>query len=156
MAAAEGTSGNDPAVSLYSLRIYYEDTDAGGIVYYANYLRYFERARTEALRAWGADVAALVRQGFWFIVSETTMKLRAPARHDDMLVVATRLVELRRASFRLAHEIRRDGTLLVTNSTLLACVDPSLRPTRIPPETLAALRRIESPLIPAQAGTQFW
>jgi tol-pal system-associated acyl-CoA thioesterase len=134
------------SIHEFTLRIYYEDTDAGGIVYYANYLRYLERARTEALRSWGADVAALVRQGAWFVVSEVAMKLHAPARYDDVLVVSTRLVELRRASFRLAHEIRRDGTLLVTNTTLMACVNPSLRPGRIPEETMAALRRFEAPL----------
>ena len=121
-----------PAVHAFTLRIYYEDTDAGGIVYYANYLRYLERARTEALRAWGADVAELVTQGFWFVVSEVAMKLHAPARYDDVLVVSTKLVELRRASFRLEHEVKRGETLLVTNTTLMACVSPALRPARIP------------------------
>lgn len=92
------------------LRVYYEDTDAGGIVYYANYLRYFERARTDWLRALGVSHRDLAeRDGLLFVVRDVAVDYRRPARLDDELRVDVRMIEARRAQVRLAQVARVDG-----------------------------------------------
>jgi len=123
------------------IRIYYEDTDCGGVVYYANYLRYFERARTEFLRAHGVDVGHWMEQGLLFTVTEARLAYHASARYGDVLYIGTRVSDVRKVRFSLAHEIvrREDRTRLVTGATTLACVGPDGRPARIPPEVLTVL-----------------
>ena len=104
-----------PASSRFSLpvRVYYEDTDAGGVVYYANYLKFCERTRTEWLRALGvAQQAPLVEQGLGFVVRSVRADSPAPARLDDALEVGARIASRRRASLVFDHEIRRDGELV--------------------------------------------
>jgi acyl-CoA thioester hydrolase len=125
------------------IRVYYEDTDCGGVVYYANYLRYFERARTEFLRAHGVDVAHWMDQGLLFTVAEADVQYHAPARYGDVLYVGTRVTDLRRVRFSLAHEIvrREDGARIVTGGTTLACVGPDGRPARIPEPVSAVLEK---------------
>jgi acyl-CoA thioester hydrolase len=127
----------------WPIRVYYEDTDAGGIVFYANYLKFFERARTEWLRACGVDQNRLADQaGAIFIVRSTAVDYRAPARLDDVVKVVSRIERLGRASVDFAQEAWRDGTLLATGSIRVGCVDRiALRPAAIPPPVLAALRR---------------
>ncbi|HZZ09386.1 MAG TPA: tol-pal system-associated acyl-CoA thioesterase [Paraburkholderia sp.] len=127
----------------WSVRVYYEDTDAGGIVFYANYLKFFERARTEWLRACGVDQNRLVEEmGTIFIVRSTAVDYRAPARLDDVIKIVSRIERLGRASVDFAQEAWRDGTLLATGSIRVGCVDrTALRPAAIPPPVLAALRR---------------
>ncbi|PRY00309.1 tol-pal system-associated acyl-CoA thioesterase [Paraburkholderia sp. BL25I1N1] len=127
----------------WPIRVYYEDTDAGGIVFYANYLKFFERARTEWLRACGVDQNRLADEaGAIFIVRSTAVDYRAPARLDDMVNVVSRIERLGRASVDFAQEAWRDGTLLATGSVRVGCVDRiALRPTAIPSPVLAALRR---------------
>jgi acyl-CoA thioester hydrolase len=109
------------------LRVYYEDTDAGGIVYYANYLRYFERARTDWLRSMGAVHTELdAAHGLVFVVRDLAIDYIAPARLDDELVVGVHVLEARRASMRLAQTARRaDGTggTLVLSSVRVAALD---------------------------------
>jgi len=131
------------------IRIYYEDTDCGQVVYYANYLRFFERARTEYLRALGVDVAHWMAQGLLFTVTHAEVDYHAPARYGDVIHVRTAVTEVRKVRFSLAHEIvRRDGgTRLVTGGTTLACVGPDGRPARIPDAVIAALEG-------AQAGAR--
>jgi acyl-CoA thioester hydrolase len=133
---------------MWPIRVYYEDTDAGGIVFYANYLKFFERARTEWLRACGIDQRKLVDEaGALFIVRSTALDYRAPARLDDVLTIVSRIERLGRASVDFAQEAWRDvgGThalLLATGTVRVGCVDATaLRPTAIPPPVLAALRR---------------
>jgi acyl-CoA thioester hydrolase len=127
----------------WPIRVYYEDTDAGGIVFYANYLKFFERARTEWLRACGVDQNRLAEEtGAIFIVRSTAVDYRAPARLDDVVKVASRIERLGRASVDFAQEAWRDGTLLATGSIRVGCVDRvGLRPGAIPSSVLAALRR---------------
>jgi acyl-CoA thioester hydrolase len=125
----------------YRLRVYYEDTDAVGIVYYANYLKFIERARTEALLARGLGLASLrERHGVAFVVREVTARYLAPARLEDQLVVTTRLVSLDRARIVLAQDVLRDGQALVKCRLDLACIGPTGRPVRIPLEVAAVFR----------------
>ena len=118
----------------FPVRVYYEDTDAAGVVYYANYLRYFERARTEWLAAHGTSVAELARTpGIVFVVRRIAVEFRAPARLSDALDVSVAIATLRRASFRLRQEVRRGDATLVEADVELACVSAQgLVPARIP------------------------
>ena len=127
----------------YSLRVYYEDTDAGGVVYHANYLRFAERARTEALRDAGVPHAELASQlGLMFMVRRMKLDYLAPARLDDSLLVLTRPLALRPASVELRQSIFRNGEdrPLVVLEALLACVRMAdLRPGRVPERWRSAL-----------------
>jgi acyl-CoA thioester hydrolase len=130
-----------PVVHRLPLRVYWEDTDAGGIVFYANYLKFFERARTEWLRALGVQQQALrERTGAMFVVTHTSMQYRAPARLDDALEITVALQHAGRASLELAQQAWRDGALLVEGEVRIGCVAAaSLRPCRIPEEILRVL-----------------
>lgn len=123
------------------IRVYYEDTDCGNVVYYANYLRYFERARTEFLRRYGVDVAWWMREGFLFTVAECNIKYLAPAVYDDLILVTTEVTAVGRVRFDLAHEIVResDGRLLVTGTTTMACVKDG-KPARMPEVVIESLK----------------
>ncbi|MBE9536135.1 MAG: YbgC/FadM family acyl-CoA thioesterase [Proteobacteria bacterium] len=115
------------------IRIYYEDTDCGGVVYYANYLKYFERARTDFFRERGIDIASLSQRGILFVVSKVDVSYRYPAGYNDIISIETRLSELKGASFNLNYAIRRkaDGKLLVSGNTLMAAVDGRRKPLKI-------------------------
>ena len=128
------------ALFTWPVRVYYEDTDASGIVYYANHLKYAERARTELLRALGLDHPALLeRFGLVFAVRRCLADYRAPARLDDALEVITRLARLGGAAMDLVQEVSRDGCLLVRLDVRLALLSRSLRPARVPQELRALL-----------------
>ena len=120
----------------YPLRVYYEDTDAGGVVYHANYLRFAERARTEALRDKNVAHAEMTAQhGLMFMVRRLKVDYLAPARLDDSLLVVTRPLALRAASVELCQTILRQGEErpLVVLEALLACVRVAdQRPGRLP------------------------
>lgn len=122
------------------LRVYYEDTDAAGIVYYANYLKFAERGRTEMMRALGFAHSGISKEtGIVFTVRRLAADYRAPARLDDALTVATRIVEIGAATVRLDQKVCRDGTVLVEFDLLVACVGRDGRPRRVPPDLRAAL-----------------
>jgi acyl-CoA thioester hydrolase len=125
----------------FAVRVYYEDTDAAGVVYYANYLKFMERARTEWLRALGFDVAALERdERIAFVVQRADIEFRAPARLSDRLDVTVSPVERGRASLVAEQHVRRDGETIVQARITLACVDAtSWKPARIPPPLAARL-----------------
>jgi acyl-CoA thioester hydrolase len=124
----------------FALRVYYEDTDAAGIVYYANYLKFAERARTEMLRLVGFEQEALRRtDGRVFAVRRCSADYLAPARLDDELVVETCLTALGGASLEVAQEIRRGDRPLVRLALRLACLDPAGKPARLPSPLRAAL-----------------
>lgn len=125
------------------VRIYYEDTDAGGVVYYANYLHYFERGRTEFLRERGLSVRELHDQGFIFPVFRLEIDYRAPAVHDDLLRVETRVLELGKTSFTVGQQVvrARDSKLLVDGKVTLVCVGPGMKAKRLPAELLQALNQ---------------
>lgn len=124
------------------IRIYYEDTDCGGVVYYANYLRYFERARTEFLRHKGVLVTELAAQGILFVVNEAQIKYIAPARYNDVLLVDTSVTETGAASFVLSHTVveKNTGQTVVKGSARLVCVKSSTgKPIRLPDNLKKAL-----------------
>jgi len=118
------------------VRIYYEDTDAGGVVYHANYIKYFERARTEYFRAHGFLVAELASNGFVFPVVRLETDFKAPAFHDDLLFVTTSPTRVGGSSVTLCQKIVRqnDGKLLVEGFVTLACISPAFKARRIPLE----------------------
>jgi acyl-CoA thioester hydrolase len=125
--------GEAPEVHQFRLRVYYEDTDAGGVVYYANYLRFAERARTEYLRAAGVDQRTLRdRDGVLFAVRRCEIDYLRPARLDDSLDVVSRIVALRGASVSMQQTIMRAAEILAHLSVRVACVDGDGRPARIP------------------------
>ena len=131
---------------VFPIRIYWEDTDAGGIVFYANYLKFFERARTEWLRSLGIQQHALKEEsGGMFVVSETQIKYFSPARLDDLLEVSARTAEAGRASLVLAQQawLTLDGErkLLAEGTIRIGWVDSNtLKPGRIPAAILEALQ----------------
>jgi acyl-CoA thioester hydrolase len=125
----------------HMLRVYWEDTDAGGVVFYANYLKFFERARTEWLRHLGVGQQALRdRTGAMFVVTDTRVRFRAPARLDDELLITVRLGHTGTASMKLAQQAWRGSTLLAEGEIRIGCVDDgTFRPRRIPIEVTHAI-----------------
>jgi acyl-CoA thioester hydrolase len=123
------------------IRIYYEDTDGEGYVYYGNYLRYFERARTEYLRQQNIEVAEFVSQRILFVVSEVHIKYHSPAYYNDILVINTKISELKGARLTFSHTIREKLTnrLVVSGSAELACVKGG-KPRRIPEKVISCLK----------------
>ena len=120
------------------VRVYYEDTDAQGVVYYANYFRFMERARTEWLRSLGVDMVRLQEdERRIFVVAEVQAKFHAPARLSDDLIVTAGLQDLTRVSFDIEQRIYRnstDGDLLISGIVKAAYLDAdSMRPKRVPP-----------------------
>lgn len=121
------------------VRVYYEDTDFSGVVYHANYLRYFERGRTEAMREAGGSHAAMAAQDepLAYTVRDLTIDYRAPARVDDLLTIETTLAELRGARMIFEQAIRRGDDVLCTGRVTVACMTMDGRPRRIPPDQRA-------------------
>ncbi len=118
------------------LRVYYEDTDAGGIVYYANYLKFFERARTEWLRALGIEQDLLLSQNVAFVVTQVLMDNKKPARFNELLTVTSQISTLKRASMVFVQQIHNiAGDLVCTAQITVACI---------------ALREMKARAIPAQ------
>lgn len=132
-----------PAPHLFRLRVYWEDTDAAGIVYYANYLRFIERARSEFVRELGVDQPALHAElGLTFQVRRCEIDYMAPARLNDVLDVTTTLAALGGASLDLRQTVHRNGVELVQALVRVACVGRDGRPKRLPPAIRRALRKI--------------
>jgi acyl-CoA thioester hydrolase len=124
----------------FDLRVYYEDTDLAGIVYYANYLRFIERARTEWVRGLGVDQGALKRdEGIVFAVRRVEADYLKPARFDDLLTVKTRLLELGGARIELEQEVLRAGERLFAARVVLVCMSEAGGAVRIPPVLRAKL-----------------
>jgi acyl-CoA thioester hydrolase len=130
----------------FDVRVYWEDTDAGGIVFYANYLKFMERARTEWLRDMGIGQQALREEtGGMFVVSQTNLKYHHPARLDDQLVVTAELAQIGAATLVIDQRVLlkdRPGRLLCEGAIRIAWVDgATLRPTRIPGKVSGTLER---------------
>ena len=123
------------------IRVYYEDTDCGNVVYYANYLKYMERSRTEYLRGRGIDLAAYHEKGFLFTVAEAHVRYKAPAKYNDLLDAESFVKETGNSSVVIATTIKRagDGLLLTEGEVRLVCVKLDGRPTRMPEEIKKAL-----------------
>ncbi len=125
----------------WPLRVYIEDTDAGGIVFYVNYLKYMERARTEFMRAYGYDKAAVFSADLMFVVRDIAVDYRRPARLDDELIATARIVENRAAQLTFEQRILRGDEELCGGRVNIACVDRgTLKPKRIPDELLSKLQ----------------
>lgn len=136
---------------LFPIRVYYEDTDAAGIVYYANYFKFCERARTEFLRCCGiAHGGLLAEEGIVLAVRRSEIDYLSPARLDDALVVVTRLTAAAGAALDLAQEIRRGETVLARLRLRVACIGVGGRPKRLPAAFAATL----ASLIPPPARTR--
>jgi len=116
-------------------RIYYEDTDAGGVVYHGRYVGFFERGRTEFFRAHGLSVSDLHDEGSMFPVVRMELDFRSPARLDDLVRVETELLEAGRTSFVMGQRLVRssDGKLLVEGKVTLVCTGPEMKAKRLPP-----------------------
>ena len=132
-----------------NLRVYYEDTDAGGVVFYANYLRFFERARTEMLRAGGIDQNAMLQGArVAFVVRSVAVEYLASARLDDAITVTAALERIGGASASFVQRVLRGDQVLVTAVVKVVCVNlDEMRPLPIPPPIRAI---IEAYLLPAQ------
>jgi acyl-CoA thioester hydrolase len=141
------TDTRPQALYTHPVRVYWEDTDAGGIVFYANYLKFFERARTEWLRHRGVEQQALRDStGVMFVVTQTQVRYRAPARLDDQLQVTVLLRHAGKASMQIAQQAWRGDVLLADGEVHIGCVAPvpgqadgTFRPCRIPPVLLNLL-----------------
>ena len=131
-----------PQVFTWPVRIYYEDTDAGGIVFYANYLKFFERARTDWLRARGIDQHALAQQdGAMFVVRRASVDYQAPARLDDVLNLTLDIEKLGRASVHFVQHAWRGEQLLCSAHVKVGCVDTTtVRPRALPPACADKMR----------------
>jgi acyl-CoA thioester hydrolase len=125
----------------WPVRVYWEDTDAGGVVYYANYLNFMERARSEWLRALGFEQDALRDEsGVVFVVRRVEIDYLSPARFNDQIEVSVRLHEVGRASLIVKQTLSRGATRLVSAQVTLACVDAvRFKPVKIPASILQAL-----------------
>ncbi len=139
--AGQGEGIARTATHIYAIRVYYEDTDAGGVVYYANYLRFAERARTEFMREAGADHAGMLREtGLSFFVRRCEVDYLKPARLDDLLQVETQITTVGGASLEALQTVKRDGEDLARLKVKLACLNQAGRPARLPERIHAALQ----------------
>ena len=130
------------------LRIYYEDTDAAGIVYYANWLRFLERGRTELLRLLGQRHRVLAdEQGINWVVRRCAIDYLKPARLDETIEIVTGCGELRGASLDMVQQARRGGETLVRAELIVACMGAKGRPVRLPPQVRTALAEVATPTI---------
>ncbi len=115
-------------------KIYYHDTDCGGVVYYANYLKYLEEARTEYLLVKGIELAKLAEKDIWFVVARVEIDYKAPARYQDKLTVSARVEDARMATMKFFQEITKGDVLIARSTTTLVCVGKDLKPAPLPDE----------------------
>lgn len=127
---------------LLKVKIYYEDTDCGGVVYYANYLKYFERARTELLEAVGVNLKPLMDEGIFFVVVEAYLNYLSPGRYGDRFSVETSVDKIGAASILFGHRVLKEGTgeALVEGTVKIACVERGMKPIRIRSDIIESLK----------------
>lgn len=131
------------SLHLFPVRVHYEDTDLSGLVYHANYLRWFERARSDMLRLLGIDQRAAIEAGEGaYAVAELTIRYRVPARLDDALAIATCASEIRAASVRMRQKANRGDELLAEAEVRVGFIAPDGRPRRQPAPWLAAFKTL--------------
>jgi acyl-CoA thioester hydrolase len=117
------------------VHIYYHDTDSGGVVYYANYLKFFEEARTDFFASKGTPVKELAKKGLLFVVSRQEVDYKSPARYGDTLDVTCAIGAMTSVRIEFLHEVtNQDGKLIVQAKTIMVCVDPAIKPQAIPEE----------------------
>jgi len=127
---------------IWPIRVYYEDTDAGGVVFHANYLKFFERARTEMLRAMGCEQDDLIaNEGVVFAVRSVQVDYLSPARFNERLQVSSEVISVKAASLMFEQQITRGDDVLCKSIIRIACLDaPTMRPTAIPENLLELLK----------------
>ncbi len=123
------------------IRVAYADTDQMGMVYYGNYLVYFERGRTEWMRECGFPYTEMEKRGFFFPVLHAECKYITPARYDDLITIETKLTEVTAASITCSYEIKRDGQILAKGSTKHPFVDKTFKPVRFPKDIKAVMEK---------------
>ncbi|MEA1072747.1 YbgC/FadM family acyl-CoA thioesterase [Sphingomonas sp. LY29] len=129
----------------FALTVFYEDTDTAGIVYHANYLRFFERARSDMLRVAGIDQRAAIEDGIGtYAVSEMAIKWRRPAKLDDDLLILSRVTQVRAASCAIHQRVMRGNELLAEAEVVAALLSPEGRPRRQPAEWVDIFKRLET------------
>jgi len=137
---------NEPAGQRFPVRVYYEDTDASGLVYHARYLHFFERARTEMLRWTGRDHVQLMAENrLAFAVRTITVEFLRPARLDDLLEIETAVVGVSGARIEMDQRVLKDGVEIARARLALACLNPEGRPLRLPADLRARLVAFRSP-----------
>jgi acyl-CoA thioester hydrolase len=142
----EASDAAPPCTHRFTQRVYYEDTDASGLVYHARYLHFLERARTEMLREAGSDHRSLLaREGLAFAVRSLAIEFLLPARLDDLLIVESAMTRGTGARIELKQRVLREGALLAECDLTLVCLDPSGRARRIPPVLLDAFLALAKP-----------
>ncbi|NQV79920.1 MAG: tol-pal system-associated acyl-CoA thioesterase [Alphaproteobacteria bacterium] len=147
--AIEPTSGRLDGAGIHHLpiRVYYEDTDAAGIVYYANYLKFIERARTDMMRLLGVTHSRMASQdGLSFVVRSCAVKYRKPARLDDDLDIRTRIQRIRGPVLDVLQDVHRGDDLLVSTDLRIACMNGEGRVQSLPSRISAAFARIVQPV----------
>ena len=127
---------------MLPIRVYYEDTDCGGVVYYANYLKYFERGRTEFLRDRGVSLAECHDKGIVFVVTRAELDYLSPGKYNDLLLLDTQLANMSRITMTFRHIMRKEGSekQLVTGLVTLATVNRDGKPVRLPGDIEKTLR----------------
>ncbi len=131
---------------LLRVKVYYEDTDCGGVVYYANYLKYFERARTEFLESRGVNLKNLMTEGIYFVVAEAGLKYIAPGRYGDVLSVETTVDRTGPASIVFRHRVFREetGEQLVEATVKMGCVGEDMKPRRLRQDIMDAVSGVSA------------
>lgn len=109
-------------------RIYYHDTDCGGVVYYANYLKYLEEARTEYMESRGLNLRELAEKGTLFVVRRVDIEYKAPAHYADTLEISTKINKIRNVSIEFLQEVKREEKVLISALTALVCIDKNFKP----------------------------
>ena len=120
-------------------KVYYHDTDCGGVVYYANYLKYLEEARTEYLSQKGIEIKEMAQKGGLFAVKCVNIDYKAPARYGDTLEVTSKITKIKNASLEFAQEVKRNGQILVSTSTVLVYIDTNFQPQAMPVDIVKKL-----------------
>lgn len=120
--------------------MYYHDTDCGGVVYYANYLKYMEEARTEFFRTKGVELPKLAENNIWFVVARVEIEYKSPARYQDRLRIFVKVEEARLSTIKFSHEIRKGEKTVVKSTTILVCVGGDFRPVPLPEEVKQSLK----------------
>lgn len=120
-------------------KIYYHDTDCGGVVYYANYLKHLEEARTEYLLSKGINLKELANKDVWFVVAKVVINYKSPARYQDTLKILTRIEKMKASAIKVFQEIIKNETTVVEARTTLLCVGKDFKPIPIPQEVKQSL-----------------
>lgn len=126
-----------------SKKMFYHDTDSGGVVYYANYLKYLEEGRTEALTDIGIRTRELTEKGVWFVVARVEVDYKSPARYQDTITVDTEIEKIGRSSILFSQKIRIEDRVLILSKVTLVCVSEKFKPISIPAEAKQLLETVK-------------